>query len=121
MKKKLTFILAKAIGFYLNVLSYFLPRQTAKIAYSLFSKPRKGKLKENHLPSIFAEAKREQLNDSQIYIWKGNQKIILLAHGWESNSSRWKKLLHQLRKNEYTVIAIDAPAHGLSKELILML
>ena len=37
---------------------------------------------------------------------------ILLAHGWESNSARWKPLLAKLLEEGHTVIALDAPAHG---------
>jgi len=50
----------------------------------------------------------------QTYIWQGNQDIILLVHGWESNASRWKKILPYLKKLPNTIIAIDAPAHGLT-------
>ncbi|MDN3678707.1 alpha/beta hydrolase [Flavobacterium paronense] len=50
----------------------------------------------------------------QTYIWHGNDEIILLVHGWESNASRWKKLLLYLKPLGKTIIAIDAPAHGLS-------
>ena len=40
--------------------------------------------------------------------------MVLLAHGWESNASRWAKLLPYLKKSGSTIIAIDAPAHGMS-------
>src|SRR5690606_27264544 len=50
----------------------------------------------------------------QTYVWKGNETKILLVHGWESNSSRWKKTLPHLQKSGSTIIAIDAPAHGQS-------
>ena len=50
----------------------------------------------------------------QTYIWKGNDTVILLIHGWESNSSRWKKMLPFLKKSGSTIIAIDGPAQGLS-------
>jgi pimeloyl-ACP methyl ester carboxylesterase len=38
----------------------------------------------------------------------------MLAHGWESNASRWRKMLPFLLKTGKTIVAIDAPAHGLS-------
>ena len=37
-----------------------------------------------------------------------------MIHGWESNASRWKKLLNHLKKTGKTIIAIDGPAHGMS-------
>jgi pimeloyl-ACP methyl ester carboxylesterase len=114
MKKKLTFIFLRTIGCYLNVLSYFFPKKTATIAYNLFSKPRKGKLDVSKLPAVLQKANRKNLEGLETYIWHGGQKKILLAHGWESNSSRWNKLIKELKKNNYTIIALDAPAHGLS-------
>ena len=48
------------------------------------------------------------------YRWLGKKDTVLLAHGWESNSFRWKKLSKQLLKNNFNIIAIDAPAHGKS-------
>jgi pimeloyl-ACP methyl ester carboxylesterase len=114
MKKKLLFIFVKATGFCLNILSYFMPKHTAKIAYGIFSKPRKGKLDPHNLPKILQQASHEQLDDFHIYRWHGSKKTVLLAHGWESNASRWNRLLPQLKKENYTIIAIDAPAHGLS-------
>jgi hypothetical protein len=36
-----------------------------------------------------------------------NDTVILLVHGWESNASRWEKILPYL-KIRSTIIAIDA-------------
>ncbi|MGL2963744.1 alpha/beta hydrolase [Flavobacterium sp. RSB2_4_14] len=88
------------------------------MAYQLFSQPRKGKLKKDKLPKTLQSATLEtfqyQEDNIQTYIWKGDENIILLIHGWESNSSRWKKLLHHIKPLGKTIIAIDGPAHGLS-------
>ena len=46
------------------------------------------------------------------YYWEGNNKTILLAHGWESNSFRWKNLITELQRYGYSIVALDAPAHG---------
>ena len=48
------------------------------------------------------------------YRWLGKKETILLAHGWESNSFRWKDLIVKLKAMDYNVIAFDAPAHGRS-------
>ena len=49
------------------------------------------------------------------YRWLGKKETILLAHGWESNSFRWKDLIVKLDTAlDYNVIALDAPAHGRS-------
>lgn len=118
MKKTKQLILAKSIGVYLNFLSFFNLEKATNNAYQLFSQPRKGKLKEEQLPKTLQTATLETLNHQdehfQLYSWKGNQESILLIHGWESNASRWKKLLPYLQKTGKTILAIDAPAHGLS-------
>lgn len=118
MKKLFYFFLAKSIGLYINFLSFVFPKKASRLAYAFFSEPRIGKLSKSNLPEILQEAQNEtfQYEDHyfQTYTWKGNDTIILLVHGWESNSSRWENLLPFLKKSGSTIIAIDAPAHGLS-------
>lgn len=118
MKKIQFLILTKSIGFYLNLLSFIKPEKAKQIAYQLFSQPRKGKLNPNQLPKTLINTEKETFQHEdhtfQTYIWKGNDEIILLVHGWESNASRWKKMLNHLKPLGKTIIAIDAPAHGLT-------
>lgn len=129
MKKIQYYILTKSIGLYLNVLSYINLEAAKNKAYQLFSQPRKGKIQKEKLPKTLQSAAFETFeyhNEKfQAYIWKGtrgaaerseaNEDIILLVHGWESNASRWKKLLNYLKPLGKTIIAIDGPAHGLSE------
>jgi pimeloyl-ACP methyl ester carboxylesterase len=129
MKKIQYLILTKSIGFYLNVLSYINLDAAKNKAYQLFSQPRKGKIQKEKLPKTLQSATLETFeyhNEKfQAYIWKGtqgaaklseaNEDIILLVHGWESNASRWKKLLNYLNPLGKIIIAIDGPAHGLSE------
>jgi pimeloyl-ACP methyl ester carboxylesterase len=118
MEKIKNIIIAKAIGLFLNLLSYANPKQASLLAYRFFSEPRIGKLTRENLPDILKDADFETVKhndqDFQTYIWKGNEKVILLIHGWESNASRWEYLLPYLKKSGSTIVAIDAPAHGLS-------
>ena len=99
-------------------MSYVFPSKATQIAHGYFSQPRKGKIDSNKLPKTLQEATLETIVDNenivQIYIWKGNETVILLIHGWESNSSRWKKLLPHLIQSGSTIIAIDGPGQGLS-------
>jgi pimeloyl-ACP methyl ester carboxylesterase len=129
MKKIQYYILTKSIGLYLNVLSYINLDAAKNKAYQLFSQPRKGKIKIEKLPKTLQSAAFETFeyhNEKfQAYIWKdtqgaaerseANEDIIMLVHGWESNASRWKKLLNYLKPLGKTIIAIDGPAHGLSE------
>lgn len=118
MKKIALYLLTKSIGLYINVLSYVSPNKALQLAYQLFSQPRKGKLKADKLPKSLAKAEQEKFRHNEhhfhLHKWKGNDEIILLIHGWESNASRWKKMLPYLKKTGKTIIAIDGPAQGLS-------
>lgn len=118
MQKLKLFFLTKSIGLYLNVLSYTRPQKASLLAYRFFSEPRVGRLQKGHLPQILLEAHTETFlygdDKMQYYKWNGNGHVILLVHGWESNASRWERMLPHLKKTGSTIIAIDAPAHGLS-------
>lgn len=118
MQKIKVFLLTKSLGIYLNVLSYTRPKKARLLAYRFFSEPRVGRLQKDRLPEILRQTKTETFqydgHEVQFYTWPGNQNTILLVHGWESNASRWEQLLPYLKPSGSTIIAIDAPAHGLS-------
>lgn len=118
MKNIFFFLFTKSIGLYINVLSFVLPEKASQLAYAFFSEPREGKLSKDNLPEILKEAQtnsfQQEEHSFQTYTWEGNETIILLVHGWESNASRWESFLPYLKKSGSTIIAIDGPAHGLS-------
>ena len=118
MKKLIYFAFIKSLGNYLNLMSFASPKKANRMAFALFTQPREGKLRPEKMPKTLQKAAFETLDfdDQKIatYIWKGNDTVVLLVHGWESNASRWKKTLPYLQKTGSTIIAIDAPAHGLS-------
>lgn len=118
MKKLKYFLLAKSIGFYINVLSFVAPKKAVQKAYAVFSTPRKGKIQIDTIPEVLKSAEAVAFDFQgkiiQTYLWKGNETVLFLIHGWESNSARWKKALPYILKSGYTIVAIDAPAHGLS-------
>jgi pimeloyl-ACP methyl ester carboxylesterase len=109
--------LAKSFGAYINALAYYNGDKAALTAYRLFSSPRAGRFKSG-LP-VFLEPQKHAVIEHadhkiQTYRWGGNNKRILLVHGWESNASRWERLLPFLLNQAFDVLAMDAPAHGLS-------
>ncbi len=118
MEKLKLLVLTKSLGFYINFLSFVHPKKASTFAYDLFSQPRTGRLFADKLPPILQEAKQETFSHQEhklhTYTWSGNENIILLVHGWESNASRWEQLISYLKKTGSTIIALDAPAHGLS-------
>lgn len=115
-KKIRYFLLTKSVGFGLNLLSLIQPKKSARIAYRLFSHPRKGK--REVLPDFLADAQQNPINidgkNVQIYEWKNEGEKVFLIHGWESNAYRWIGLIQFLRKKKYHIITIDAPAQGMS-------
>lgn len=107
--------IAKLIGALLNVVSYLSPKTSAKLAIKLFSKPRRTKLKEpekDFLLTAFREDIMYEHLNIMTYRWIGKKETVLLAHGWESNAYRWKPLIEQLKSRDYSIVALDAPAHG---------
>lgn len=118
IKKIQYFLITKSVGLYINLLGFIAPKKAALVAYRIFSKPRKGKLNKDFLPIFFQNAKLETLlfehHKIQTYSWSGNKNVILLVHGWESNTTRWKKLFAYLETSKSTLVALDAPAHGLT-------
>lgn len=118
MKKLKYFLLTKSIGLYLNLLSYVKPKKAAHLAYRLFSEPRQGRLTKDSIPEILKDAKSQTFNyddyEFNTYTWHGNENVIVLVHGWESNASRWERMLPYLKNSKSTIVAIDGPAHGLT-------
>jgi pimeloyl-ACP methyl ester carboxylesterase len=116
--KKLTLpIILFSIRQYLNILTFFNFKKGGQKAYEVFSKPRKGRLNEEQ-KKYLALSKQEILyyenTAIQTYFWAGEKPPILLLHGWESNAARWQSLISVLKKNKYSIVALDAPAHGAS-------
>jgi pimeloyl-ACP methyl ester carboxylesterase len=119
LQKTIGFVIIKSIGKYINFLSYVFPKKALALSYAFFSQPQKGKInKEKGIPKTLQDSISETVQHNehrfQTYVWEGNENKILLIHGWESNSSRWKKTLPHLQKSGSTIIAVDAPAHGQS-------
>lgn len=110
-------MLLKVYGFYFNILSLFSKNKTAEKAFNLFSTVRKGKVSPNQKEFLDA-AKYELLkienHDIQVYRWAGAGDTVLLIHGWESNTYRWRNLIEKLREADFNIIAFDAPGHGYS-------
>lgn len=118
MRKLINKAVPKTIGALLNASSLVSSKYAAAKALSLFATPRKGDINQKQA-SFLNSAKKEQLNYNgfliRTYQWNGHNKTILLSHGWESNTARWKKLIELLQVQNYNVIALDAPAHGESE------
>jgi pimeloyl-ACP methyl ester carboxylesterase len=122
MRKILNKYLPLAYGSYFNTLALFSKEKAGEKAYTLFSSPRKGKVLE-HQKAFLNGAKSEVFTIENIalqtYHWQGDKETVLLLHGWESNVFRWRNLISFLEKEDYNIIAFDAPAHGNSSGNLL--
>ncbi|SHH30299.1 alpha/beta fold hydrolase [Winogradskyella jejuensis] len=108
----------KSIGNALNATSYISPKYASNKALQLFATPRKGSYTDAQ-KAIIEDAEQSSFSyknlSISVYNWKGKGKTLLLAHGWESNASRWNYLLNDLKSQDYNIVALDAPAHGNSE------
>jgi pimeloyl-ACP methyl ester carboxylesterase len=109
-----------AIGllrFQINTLALFSPKLAGHKALDVFRTPRKGRLRDSDR-TFLQGAKWETLQaqglNIQTYLWEGTGPGVLLAHGWESNSARWRTFVQLFQKKGYRIIALDAPGHGLT-------
>ncbi|SDB67035.1 Serine aminopeptidase, S33 [Flavobacteriaceae bacterium MAR_2010_188] len=110
-------IFIKLVGNLFNVISFVSVGFAAERAIHLFTRPRKKRLNEEQRDFLNTAFKEELMLDKihiMTYRWLGQKDTILLLHGWESNASRWKKIIQNLNKKGHGVIAIDAPGHGYS-------
>ncbi|MBT8306798.1 MAG: alpha/beta hydrolase [Maribacter sp.] len=122
MKKVINTYLPLVYGTYFNFLSTLSKRKAAEKAFTLFCTPRKGRVRPEQY-DFLEEAKSHRLwaggEEIQTYHWPGDNETILLLHGWESNAFRWRNLITFLKKENYNIVAFDAPAHGYSTGTIL--
>ena len=115
-------LLAKFYGKWFNLVAVFSPDTAGRLAMKTFAKVRKGRVQPEQQP--FLDEARHSVetvggNEIQTYQWPGSGPRVLLIHGWESNTFRWRKLIRVLREEGFYVIAFDAPAHGYSSGKIM--
>ena len=117
-------ISARLTGLYFNLLAFVLPEKLKKDGFNLFCTPFSKGLKPHHqafLMTAFAEVLEVDGNKIQTYRWGTGSKKVLLVHGWASHSFRWKSYINALVEHDFTVLALDAPAHGNSTGKIMNL
>ncbi|UJH66625.1 alpha/beta fold hydrolase [Allomuricauda sp. SCSIO 65647] len=115
MKKLLTRIIPLFYGQWLNLVVLFDKQKAAQIAFDIFCTIRKGRVRpeqEDFLDA--AKLSVEEVIEQQIqaYRWPGGKDTVLLLHGWESNTHRWRNLIKKLQEHDFDILAFDAPAHG---------
>ena len=117
MSKKFQKILPVLIGKQIRLRSLWNAEKATRQAFNLFCSPQKGRVLQ-HEANFLDPAKNKRVltngHKIQTYHWPGSGKTVLLVHGWESNSFRWKSLIEALQKKNYNIIAVDSPGQGYS-------
>lgn len=107
----------KLVGFGLNTMGVVAPKKAASVALDIFCSPRRGGI-QSYQKKFLKKFKQVPLEYNGMTVMTyDNQKPgkkVLLCHGWESNSFRWRKLYRALKDSDLNIIMMDAPAHGAS-------
>lgn len=94
------------------------PVLTGKAALRVFCTPVSGKPGPKDLE--FLATARQELqavgrHQLMTYFWgKPGQHAVLLVHGWQSHSARWRHYVPAFLEQGWSVYAVDGPAHGQS-------
>lgn len=114
--------LPKLMGFRLMALYKIKAKKAIDKAFKLFCTPRGGFVKP-HQKDFLNAYKSERIPFKKIkiqtYCWEGSGSKVLLLHGWDSHSFRWKDMVKHLQTKGYDITAFDAPAHGYSEGNLL--
>ncbi len=114
--------LPKLMGLRLMTLYKINPEKAVYKAFKLFCTPRGGFVKP-HQKDFLNAHKAKQIRFKKIkiqtYRWKGSGAKVLLLHGWDSHTYRWKDLVKHLKSKDYDIMAFDAPAQGYSEGHLL--
>lgn len=101
----------------MNGTSLVSRRLAGRLAYKVLSRPQRFPF-DPEAHAFLQEAEQEYMNADgeriHLYTWPGGSRSVLLAHGWESHTGRWEPFVQALRKHDFTIYALDAPAHGRS-------
>jgi pimeloyl-ACP methyl ester carboxylesterase len=111
-------IITKWIGAYINAMSHIVPGSAGKFGFRIFGRPVRRRVKPGERKFLDSSGRFTFIHrDIRIsgYRWGSGEKKILLLHGWQSHSGRWKQLVNALHGHGFTIYAFDAPGHGFSE------
>jgi pimeloyl-ACP methyl ester carboxylesterase len=93
------------------------PALAARLALRMFLTPPRRRLDPVDAP-IVAQAVRRlvAMGDDAFtqWTWGEGAPVVVVLHGWGSHAARFGSFIAPLRAAGYTVVGIDAPAHGAS-------
>ena len=99
-----------------GLVSKISPRMCAIPAESLFrSPPRHRRTRAEQAVLAEGTALRVPIPGGSLAAWTwGEGPRVLLVHGWGGHAGRLARYVHPLLEAGFSVVAFDAPAHGLS-------
>ncbi|MEQ1738175.1 MAG: alpha/beta hydrolase [Rhodoglobus sp.] len=102
----------------LRVLDRIAPPLAAETAYTLWVRPGRRKAVHASEAPVMDDAVRSTIvvrgKRVAVYRWGTGPRAVLLVHGWQSRAAAFAPLVRELRDAGRTIVAFDAPAHGLS-------
>lgn len=110
--------LIKTLGLCLNLVNLFSSNLAGKLTFKVFCSPFAAKLtakQQQYLDEAIAHTITVNNEKVKYYQWGQGPKKVLMIHGWRSNAYRWKLYINALPQEEYTIYALDFPAHGASE------
>ena len=107
-------VLVQRVGF--KIAAAIAPERTERYAADLFRRPRRSA--SASAPSVPLYAGKQFTVDAPngaVRAWQfGEGPTVVLAHGWNGDSTQFVRLIARLVRGGFEVVAFDQPAHGLS-------
>ena len=102
-----------------KIIAYFSPKLVTLFAAKLFTSPIKHKIPKRELEMDAKSTKTlieiPKINKKVVlYQYAKSSKKILLVHGWSGRGTQLFKIADELKKEGYSIVSFDAPAHGKS-------
>jgi len=100
-----------------SIVQTLSPSLAARLALRMFLTPPRRQLDASDAP-IVAQAVRTLVpigaDAFTKWTWGEGTPVVVVLHGWGSHAARFGNFIAPLRAAGYTVVGIDAPAHGAS-------
>jgi pimeloyl-ACP methyl ester carboxylesterase len=107
--------LQRRLSRFFSAVQFVSPSLAARLALRLFMTPPRRRVDPEDEP-IVAQATRVSLragaDEFTIWRWDAPGPTVVLIHGWGSHAARFGNFIAPLRAAGFSVIGIDAPAHG---------
>jgi pimeloyl-ACP methyl ester carboxylesterase len=102
---------------FFSLLQWLSVPLAGRLAFRLFLTPQRRRIDPEDLP-IVAQARKVPLRSAGdefiVWQWGEHGPCVVLLHGWGSHAARFGSFISPLRAAGFSVIGIDAPAHGAS-------